>query len=120
MVLVTLPEDMPAHETIELHAAVTEELGFPVGAVIVNSYLSPLFSDAERSVVEDLPFEIPADSPLHPTLRAGRARSLRERVQHESTLLLTRNLPGPFHALPHLFVERFNRAALEHLASTFE
>lgn len=120
MVLVTLPEDMPAQETLQLHSALVDELSLPIGAVVVNSLLPSLFGPDERPVIEGLPRQIEAASPIHPTVRAGRARSLRERVQDDSVALLRRSLPGPFLGLPHLFVPKFDRAALESLARAFD
>ena len=44
VVLVTLPEEMPTSETIELAASLTGELKLPIGRVVVNGVLPPLFS----------------------------------------------------------------------------
>src|SRR6185503_19325530 len=54
VVLVTLPEEMPTTETIELAAALTNELGIPIGKVVVNGVLPPLFSKEERAALEGL------------------------------------------------------------------
>ena len=50
VVVVTLPEEMPVTETLELCAAVETELAMPVLQVVVNAVLAPLFDDAERMV----------------------------------------------------------------------
>src|ERR1019366_7580697 len=50
IVLVTLPEEMPTTETIELARALTE-LGLPIGRIVVNGVLPPLFSIAERAAL---------------------------------------------------------------------
>ncbi len=116
MVLVSLPEDMPAQETIELHAKLVGELRYAVAGVVVNAVLPDLFRDGERALVEGLPASVDPSHPAHALLRAGRARSLRERVQAESLELLESSLPGPFLELPLLFDEHFGREQLETLA----
>ena len=52
VVLVTLPEEMPTTETIELAKALREELRLPIGKIVVNGVLPPLFSKAERAALE--------------------------------------------------------------------
>jgi hypothetical protein len=42
VVLVTLPEEMPTTETIELAKALREELQLPIGKIVVNGVLPPL------------------------------------------------------------------------------
>lgn len=84
MVLVTLPEDMPTNETLELHAALTAELSLPIGALVVNRVLPELVHPHEADRFEALPSFLGADSPALDLARAARTRSLRERVQRES------------------------------------
>jgi anion-transporting ArsA/GET3 family ATPase len=84
MVLVTLPEDMPTNETLELHAALTAELSLPIGALVVNRVLPELVHPHEAESFEALPSRLGPDSPAADLAQAARARSLRERVQRES------------------------------------
>lgn len=119
MVLVSLPEDMPANETIELYAALTKELGMPVGAVVVNGVLPTLFTADERGLVESLPGAA-AGTDVAPTAKAARARSLRERVQEESIALLRARIPSAFIELPYIFSTPFGRADLDTLAKHLE
>src|SRR5882672_4868397 len=60
IVLVTLPEEMPTTETIELARALVE-MGLPIGRVVVNGVLPPLFSREERAALEAVaPIEVRA------------------------------------------------------------
>lgn len=88
IVLVALPEDMPANETLELHAALRDELQFPVGRLVVNRVLPELFPAEERPIFEALPGKLGEDSPAIHLARAGRARALREEVQRSSIRIL--------------------------------
>src|ERR1700759_2838178 len=91
IVLVTLPEEMPTTETIELARALGE-LKLPIGSVVVNGVLPPLFSKEERAVLEALG-PLDATDAGDAALRAGRDRATRERVQAESLGRLSRDLP---------------------------
>lgn len=119
VVLVTLPEDMPANETIELHQALTEELELPVANLVVNRKLPTLFRAKDRATFAGLPDALPAASPLESLALAGRARILREQVQRASLALLEDSVPVPRVDLPHLFGSEFRRAAVESLSRAF-
>jgi len=119
VVIVTLPEDMPTNETLELHATLTSELRMPVQRLVVNGVVPPLFEDAEREVFEGLPGRLGPGSPFASLAAAGRARSLRERVQRESIDRLEATIRAPRVELPLLFVPEFRRSAVEALSQSF-
>jgi anion-transporting ArsA/GET3 family ATPase len=52
--VVTTPEEMPVHETIELVGKVRETLPVPLGAVVVNRVLPELFTHADEVAFEAL------------------------------------------------------------------
>lgn len=119
-VLVTLPEDMPANETIELHAALTNEIHMPVGQLVLNGVLSTLFKSAEREPIAALPGKLPSRSPLYSLAMAGRQRAVREETQQESIAKLKAELPDlPRVILPQLHTPEFRRAAVESLSASF-
>lgn len=119
VVIVTLPEDMPANETIELHQALTEELKLPVVNLVVNRKLPTLFRAKTRDVYASLPDQLPEGSPLESLALAGRARVLREQVQRASLALLDEHVPVARVDLPHLFGSEFRRDAVESLSRAF-
>ena len=116
LVLVTLPEDMPTNETLELHRTITRELRLPVAKVIVNGVFPRLFPATERETWAALPAALPGGSPLTSLAASARARALREAVQEESLARLAAELPVPRVELPYLFVPEFRRASVEALA----
>jgi anion-transporting ArsA/GET3 family ATPase len=120
VVLVTLPEEMPTSETIELAHALRDELKLPIGKVVVNGVLPPLFSREERAKLEGLVFSEPkAGESLAPgeaAVVAGRDRAIRERVQAESLARLAKELPVSPAFLPLLFEDAANPAAIRELA----
>src|SRR5262245_45616712 len=100
VVLVTIPEELPTSETLELAAALGE-LKLPIAKVVVNGVLPPLFSRAEREVLEHV--TVKGNGPGEAALLAGRHRATRERVQSESLARLAKELPIPPSFLPLLF-----------------
>ena len=94
IVLVTLPEEMPTTETIELARALGE-LKLPIGRVVVNGVLPPLFSREERAVARRGDRTSTWRRAARRPSLAGRDRATRERVQAESLNRLSRELPVP-------------------------
>ena len=115
IVLVTLPEEMPMTETIELARALEGELALPVGRVIVNAMLPPLFSKEEREALEGIAVPHPT-SALESVLAAGHDRATRERSQAEAIGRLASELPRRTTYLPLLFEEAAQPAAIRELA----
>jgi anion-transporting ArsA/GET3 family ATPase len=120
ILIVTLPEDMPVSESVELHAALTRELHLPVAGLAVNSVIPRLFDDIESAWLSDV---IPAADPhnlAYTLLQAGRRRMLRERVQVEALSRVARELPLPRYQLPLLIVPELHRAQVETLSQAFD
>jgi anion-transporting ArsA/GET3 family ATPase len=114
IVLVALPEEMPTTETIELAGAL-RELGLPIGRVVVNAVLPPLFSGAERAALAALP-PIDAKSAPDAAVAAGRDRAAREALQGESLNRLSQALAVAPSFLPLLFEDASNPDAIRRLA----
>jgi anion-transporting ArsA/GET3 family ATPase len=114
VVLVTLPEEMPTTETIELAGALTGELGMSIARVVVNGVLPPLFSREERAALEALAVT-PKDAGTS-ALEAARERAVRERVQADSLARLAKELPIEPAFFPLLFDDAANPIAIGELA----
>jgi anion-transporting ArsA/GET3 family ATPase len=100
VVVVTLPEEMPVNESLELCGALQSELGLPLSAIVVNQVVPRLFNDADIRALAML--EEPAGpDPAELALAAGIRRAAREKVQAESLQRL-RALAAPQLQLPYL------------------
>lgn len=100
VIVVTLPEEMPTNESLELCAAVRGELGLPLLSLIVNQVVSTLFAPAERDALAEL--EEPTEQdPASAALAAGIRRAAREQVQSQSLERLA-TLGVPLLQLPFL------------------
>ena len=115
VVLVTLPEEMPTTETIELAQALRGELELPIGKIVVNGVLPPLFSKEERAAIEGMG-PVQGTTPGDAALVAGRSRASRERVQAESLHRLAEELPISPSFLPQLFEDAAQPSAIRDLA----
>jgi anion-transporting ArsA/GET3 family ATPase len=114
VVLVTLPEEMPTTETLELAAALRDELHLPLGLIVVNGVLPPLFSKEERAAL--LAQGTTAGDAVDAAIEAGRSRASREIVQAESLSRLAKELPIKPVFLPLLFEDAANPRAIAELA----
>lgn len=117
--LVTLPEDMPASESIELYTALTEELKLPVAGLAINSVMPVLFNPSERAFLAQAVRETKTSDLTFSLIQAGRRRTERERVQTESIERLAKALPLHRYELPQLVVPEVKRAGVEQLAEAF-
>jgi anion-transporting ArsA/GET3 family ATPase len=115
VVLVTLPEEMPTTETIELAHALQGELKLPLGKIVVNCVLPPLFSKDERAALE-MVSRAPAESPADAAVMAGVRRAMREQVQASALARLSKELPVPPSFLPQLFEDAAQLHAIKELA----
>lgn len=111
VVVVTLPEEMPTTETIELVETIGTELGLPVLELVINGVLPALFTKAEREALLrdhgllDVMAPVRTAGTGDSAIVAGARRAAREAVQAESLARLARSLTLPTVRLPFLFDE---------------
>jgi anion-transporting ArsA/GET3 family ATPase len=119
VMIVTLAEDMPVNESVELYGALTRELELPIAGVAINSVLPSLFSELEGDWVSEAASVSDPSELVHTLLRAGRRRVLRERVQAEAIARLRSEIPVPQVILPQLLVSALKRKEVEELSAAF-
>ena len=122
VVVVTLPEELPVTETIELIRSIEGDLRLPLGALVVNGVLPPLFTPAEARDLEGTLAEgakSPAHSAAEDGLRAAARRALEERAQEASLTRLSEGADVPRIMLPYLFEDAATPAAIDKLAAQF-
>lgn len=111
--LVTLPEELPVQETLELHAVLAGQLGMPMGALWLNQVPPHWGSEATRTAAAALP-RPPAGSPLSEAWEVARVRLGREaQAAHYKARL--EKLGVPLRTLPVLYRKDFDHAALMEL-----
>ncbi len=115
VVLVTLPEEMPTTETIELSRAL-KQMGLPIRYVVVNAVLPPLFSKKERAVLEGIA-QLDVQTRGDAAMVAARDRAIRERVQADSLERLSHQVLIDAIFLPLLMEDAAQPGAIRRLAA---
>jgi anion-transporting ArsA/GET3 family ATPase len=119
--LITLVEEMPVNETIELRAQLEEEFDVPLGFVVANAVYPPLFDADEVRALRRRREEHPRDgSTGDRLLEAGLFRV--ERVELQSGYLdrIDRELDLPQIRVPYYFTERFDFQTISKIADDIE
>ncbi len=117
VVVVTLPEDMPTNETIELIDVLDKELMLPVASLVINAVIEPMFSDQERTLLL-ADRELDRNRAGDEAIACGIRRSIRERVQAQSLARL-RALDAPQVELPLVRTDPDSPAVIRELAERF-
>ncbi|MBL8601025.1 MAG: ArsA family ATPase [Myxococcales bacterium] len=114
MVVVTLAEEMPTAETEELYPQLTRDLGLPIGRLVINQVLPPVFGAKTDNALRAAAV-LGRASALEAVAQVGAARARREALQRTMIERLAK-LPGQKVILPSLAVDRLRRAEIEALA----
>jgi anion-transporting ArsA/GET3 family ATPase len=120
VLIVTIPEELPANEAVELHTVLRSELDLPVAGLVVNMVLPSLFTGAQGAALRLLQQRLPPDSVNRPLVDAGLVRYQRELAQAEQFEHLRREISGPHYHLPTVFGPDFRRAEIETLSHRFQ
>jgi anion-transporting ArsA/GET3 family ATPase len=116
VLIVTIPEELPTTESIELYDALRSELRLPVCGLVLNMVLPRLFDPVEAEALATLRERAGADPALAELIAASWTRLQREQVQAECRQRLQREVPVRAYELPTLFTPEFRRTAVEALA----
>ena len=116
MVVVTLAEDLPSNEAVELAAKVRDKVKMPLGALVVNQLYPPRFATGPSAqALNALPEDV-GDGALQPLITAARTAQRRRALNDRYLEQLGRDLPLPQIQLPYLFREDFGPEAIDDLA----
>jgi len=119
VLLVTLPEELPTNETLELYRALRGELGLPVCGVALNMVHDRLFDEASRKALRSMKSELSSadlSSPLLAPIDTAIVRADREESEAEHRERLITEMPVPYLELPLLVGKDIKRAELEQLS----
>jgi anion-transporting ArsA/GET3 family ATPase len=120
LVIVTLAEDLPSNEAIELSARAREKIGIDLGPLVVNQLYPPRFSQGVSArALHALPESV-GDEALQPLVGTARTAERRRALNDRYLERLKSALPAPQIHLPYLFMEDFGPAAVEELGRRLE
>lgn len=122
VVIVTLAEEMPTNESIELAARLEREVGMKATCVVVNQLYPPHFTEGSIATrVLDTISAGPVDDPaLAPTVARARLARARRALNERYVAKIAADLPLPRLELPQLFVPSLGPADIDRLASMLE
>ena len=83
VVVVTLPEDLPTTEALELIETLDRDLKLPVARLVVNCVMEELFSASERQALLE-PRDLDRDQAGDDAVACAIRRAIRERVQAQN------------------------------------
>jgi anion-transporting ArsA/GET3 family ATPase len=105
-VLVSLPEEMPVNETLELHAALRDRVHIHTEAAVLNMAFTERFTEDDLAALAG-----------HPELLAlAQGHHDRAALTVLAGMKLERNLHVPVYTVPRLFLPTFGREAIEQVA----
>jgi len=111
--IVSLPEEMPANEAIELDAALARH-GFPRGPLFLNGIFARRFSEQERVAVAR------GGPALASAADAAEGHEARADLSEQYQSLLRDRVRRDLVPIPFLFESQFGPAALEKVAGAIE
>lgn len=112
--IVTLAEEMPVSEALDLAHAARDDLGLSLDGLVVNAlYPTNLHRDLELSQGLDRLLGMPHPLTIDPLLASAATLRSRSRINQRYLNLLEERLPARRCELPHLFVPALDRPALE-------
>jgi anion-transporting ArsA/GET3 family ATPase len=110
MVLVSLPEEMPVNEALELHAALRDKVHIRTHAAVLNQAFPERFTEADLEALLGHP-------ELHAVAKAHHDRAAQAVLAGTK---LERNLHAPLFTVPRLFTTEFGRDAIEQVMGHLE
>jgi anion-transporting ArsA/GET3 family ATPase len=117
LAIVTLPEEMPVNEAIELDAQVRSVLGIHRGALFVNAMPEARFSPDEAQRLSTL---AAAPPPLGPAAHAGRLQAIRAEQAARYLDRARAALDLPATVIPLLPLPEWGRGAVEQVAAAIQ
>ncbi len=115
ILLVTLPEEIPVNETVELDAEIRSVLGMPRAGLVVNAMPGARLDAAEVARLAPL---AGAASPLGAALGAASLAAMRHARAARALARVRASIPLPCAVLPLLATARWERRAVERLAES--
>lgn len=116
--LVTLPEEMPVNETVELHTQLRSEFDVRIGSIIANGVLPQVLSPTLSRHLHTLSSTYgEQDDELGSLLAAAKFREERMAMQSEYLERLARELDAPVLEVPFFFEPSLTPRILEQIGS---
>ena len=117
VVLVTLPEEMPTNETLELHATLRDELQLPIAGLVINGRSQTLFTAEDEKLLATLRDTLSSESSLYPLAHCSWVRSDVEALERACEERLAEEIAAPMVSLARLSTLDVRLPEIETLAT---
>lgn len=118
--VVTLPEEMPLNEGLEIIAQARSRLRMAVGLGFVNRMLTPILAEDEGEVFARLVARAERELELAPYVQATKRRIDREALQASYLRRFENESGAPVLSIPELESKRIDLAAIERIADLID
>jgi anion-transporting ArsA/GET3 family ATPase len=119
--LVTLVEEMPVNETLELRQQVEDELKVPLGFVIANAIYRPNLDQEQAELLRQARAATPHDGGrMDRLLEASLFRRGRVELQRDYLERIAREVTQPQIYIPYYFAERFDFMTISRIADQID
>ncbi len=125
--LVTLAEDMPANEAIEMYHAIEGELGIPLASLIINGVYPKVLSAAQQATLAELSARLdtaelpPRDAALVQAMIACMDAAVRRRALNEKYITkLTREIRHVAVEVPFVFSSSLDFDLVDTVSTSLE
>ncbi len=108
--IITIPEELPVKESLELRETIIRELNMPFGFLFFNSFIGPVCDDSQRETLSrmgDIP--VPIKSSADFTLE-------RSSLHRNYFLSVSAEISGGIPCVPFIYSENFGLEQLEQIA----
>jgi anion-transporting ArsA/GET3 family ATPase len=119
LAIVTLAEEMPAKEAVELMVAARNDLGIAPVRLIVNALYPASAPGRAAELLAGLAAS-PLDGELAALCASAQTMRARREINERHLRQLARQVPLPLTELPHLFVPELTRREVDELAAILE
>lgn len=122
--IVSLPEEMPVNETLELHDQVRDVLNIPLGRLFLNAWVESRFDEADEETLREVLAGDDGGERLRPEVAAASAglhhQSRARLSEHYQRKLEVEIGDMPLVRLPRLYTSTWGRAEVESLSQVIE
>ena len=118
--LVTIPEEMPVAETVEMYQAIAEDYGMPLGFLFVNAIFPRLFEPDDEGRIERLIRYFSEDRAVSELIEIARATASRRKLCNWYLKELTSRVPLSAVRIPYIFSDTDGPEVTDEVAGLIE
>ncbi len=122
--LVTLPEEMPVAESLEMYEKIRDELHMPMGYLFINGVYEKVLDESDEQAIERIATTAAETDTAHSALKnvldTAKMKISWRKLTERFLSTLRRDIPLPTVELPYIFAECFDGEAIERMSRLIE